>query len=203
MADPLTDIGAALTPQRSRAAVQWFQNQILRSMGRPVATEPTAPGVAPLRTKPDVVRTVQRVTPASIGSMCSFVYDPKHKRTLPYYDVYPLVFIVHVKPDRFLGINLHYLHPEMRKRLMIDLLRLNKLDSGRRLDMSYAILKRATNDVRFFAPCVKVYLRNFVRSGHVFIPIEEWHMAAALPLQRFVKQPESTVWADSSAAVRS
>jgi len=201
MADPLTDIGAAVTPQRSRAAVVWFRNQILRAMGRPVREAQIAPGAERLRTKPDIVRRIDRMSTQSIGAMCSFVYDPKHKGILPYYDVYPLIFVIDVKADRFLGINLHYLHPNLRRRLMIELLRLSRIDGGRRIALTYNFLKRATGDARFYEPCVKRYLRSRVHSSFVFMPIEEWHLAAALPLQRFIKQPEGVVWADSARMI--
>ena len=195
--DPLTEIGRELTPQRTRGAVVWFRNQILRVTGRPVREEPVAPGTQRLKTKPDIVRPLTRVTNESIGAMCTFAYDPKYKGFLPYYDRYPIIFVVHVKADRFLGINLHYLPPEMRKALMIELLKINKIDSGRRIELSYNFLKGATGNVRFYKPCIKQYLKSHVYSSFAFVPAEEWHLAAALPLQRFIKQPDSIVWADS------
>ena len=39
------------------------------------------------------MRDKERLTTRPIiGSMYSFYYDPKHKKTLPYYDRFPLVF---------------------------------------------------------------------------------------------------------------
>lgn len=38
----------------------------------------------------EVIRTSESV----VGNMYMFFYDPKHKDTLPYYDTFPLVFIV-------------------------------------------------------------------------------------------------------------
>ena len=44
-----------------------------------------------------------------IGKMFFFWYDPKHKKTLPVYDRFPLVFPIERYTDGFLGLNLHYL----------------------------------------------------------------------------------------------
>ena len=50
--------------------------------------------------------------------MFMFIYDPKHKDTLPFYDTFPLVFPIEIYSDSFLGINLHYLPPVLRAKLM-------------------------------------------------------------------------------------
>jgi hypothetical protein len=67
---------------------------------------------------PEPFRRIQDLTENSIGKMYSFVYDPKTKEQLPYYDIYPLVFPIEYYNDGFLGINLHYLPPVLRARLM-------------------------------------------------------------------------------------
>ena len=40
-----------------------------------------------------------------------FFYDPKYKKTLPYYDTFPLVLPLERIPGGFAGINFHYLRP--------------------------------------------------------------------------------------------
>ena len=44
-----------------------------------------------------------------IGRLNMFLYDPKYKDKLPYYDVFPLVLPIQRYSDGFLGINFHYL----------------------------------------------------------------------------------------------
>ena len=53
-----------------------------------------------------------------VGQMYAFSYDPRHKETLPYYDTFPLVVIAEPLPTGFSGINLHYLSPMVRARLL-------------------------------------------------------------------------------------
>ena len=57
----------------------------------------------------------------TIGRMYAFFYDPKHKKTLPYYDRFPLIFPIGPADKGFLGINLHYLPYVLRAKLMDEL----------------------------------------------------------------------------------
>jgi hypothetical protein len=43
---------------------------------------------------------------------------PSSRRQLPYWDRLPLIFPIEIYPDGFLGINLHYLPPMYRAKLM-------------------------------------------------------------------------------------
>jgi len=47
----------------------------------------------------------------SVGRLNMFFYDPKYKKTLPYYDTFPLVLPLERIPGGFAGINFHYLRP--------------------------------------------------------------------------------------------
>ena len=53
-----------------------------------------------------------------IGNMYQFMYDPKHKATLPYYDRLPLIFPINKAKGGFLGIKFHYLQLPLRAKLM-------------------------------------------------------------------------------------
>lgn len=134
-----------------------------------------------------------------IGDMISFVYDPKHKKTLPYYDTFPLVFPIEIKQDGFLGINLHYLPPQYRLVLLTALYTLRNntnMDHTTRLNITYNILKGASQ-FRGFKPCLKRYLSSHIRSSRVVVPPNQWAMTIGLPTARFVKASETKVWADS------
>ena len=52
------------------------------------------------------------------GKMYFFHYSPKLKDKLPYYDSFPLVIIIEMYGDGFLGLNLHYLPLKMRMNLL-------------------------------------------------------------------------------------
>ena len=59
---------------------------------------------------------------AALGNMFMFFYDPKHKDTLPYYDSFPLVIPFSRAEKGFLGLNLHYIPPILRAKLLEGLL---------------------------------------------------------------------------------
>jgi hypothetical protein len=137
------------------------------------------------------------------GYMYMFVYDAKHKDTLPYYDRFPLVFPFSVQSDGFTGINMHYLPHVLRARLMDALYNLttnNKFDEKTRLRMSYDILN-ASSRYKMFAPCVKRYLYSHLKTRFLLVPSNEWDVALFLPLERF-NVNKRTVFNDSQNIIR-
>ena len=140
----------------------------------------------------------------SIGKMYMFSYDPKMKDVLPYYDSYPLVFPIEFYGDSFLGMNLHYIPPMLRARLMDALMRnINnkKNDKTTKLVISYNLLNGASR-YKYFKPCVKKYLFSHVRSPFVYIAPDEWNIAMMLPTDRFIGASRTQVYKDSQAMVR-
>ena len=57
----------------------------------------------------------------SQGRLNMFFYDPKFKKTLPYYDTFPLVLPLDPIKGGFIGMNFHYLPPAMRFTLFYKL----------------------------------------------------------------------------------
>jgi hypothetical protein len=134
-----------------------------------------------------------------IGSMYMFFYDPKTADKLPYYDVFPLIFPFKKTIDGFYGINLHYLPPQLRAKLMDGLYEYannDRYDETTKLKMNYSLLQRAST-LKFFKPCIKRYLSSHVQSSFMYVKPEEWDICLFLPTERFVKQSKQNVWADS------
>ena len=134
-----------------------------------------------------------------IGSMFMFFYDPKLKKTLPYYDTFPLIFPIDFRADGFLGINLHYLPPMLRAKLMdaiYQTINNTKYDTTTKLNISYSILSSASK-YRYFKPCMKHYLWDHVRSKYLNIEPKNWDACLMLPTERFQKATKQTVWKDS------
>lgn len=128
----------------------------------------------------------------TIGQMYMFVYDPKYKNTLPFYDAYPLVFPIEFYGDGFLGINLHYLPPLARASLMTNLKRLannNKYNDSTKLVISYEILKAYSSQFSGFENCIKRYLFAHVRSSFHQVSPYDWDKAVLLPLQKWKINP--------------
>lgn len=141
-------------------------------------------------------RFVSRPLP---GQCFMFFYDPKLKKTLPYYDRFPLVFLVDVDRTGFTGLNVHYLDPISRAKLIDALHELTtnkRYDENTRLRMTYALLQ-SSSKYRYFKPCLKRYLWAHTRSRLAIVHSDEWDLVAAMPLQRFVGAQTQRVWTES------
>lgn len=144
------------------------------------------------------------VTNIGIGRMYLFMYDPKTKDDLPYFDRFPLIFPFQKVTGGFYGVNMHYLPHMLRAKLMDALYTVanNKNnDDTTKLRLSYQILE-STSKFRYFKPCVKHYLNNHVKSRFLWVPAEQWDTALFLPLERFVGANKQQVWRDSRRMVQ-
>lgn len=137
------------------------------------------------------------------GAMYFFVYDPKTKKKLPYYDRFPLVVVMESAPGGFLGLNLHYLPYAERAKLMDALYTITnnkKYDDRTRIKATYDTLKSA-GKFRNFKPCIKRYLTGHVKSRFVYVNPSEWDIALFLPVENFKKASKSKVWAESRGMI--
>lgn len=144
-------------------------------------------------------RRLQMLTVNSIGKMYMFVYDAKNKDTLPYYDAFPMIFPIEFYGDSFLGINLHYLSPVLRAKLMDALyttINNKKYDNTTKLRMSYQTLASASR-YKWFKPCVHKYLFSHVGSAFIYVAPDEWDFALMLPTERFKGATKQQVFKDS------
>jgi hypothetical protein len=151
----------------------------------------------------NLLKEGDKVGRPQIGHMYHFRYDPKGKGTLPYYDTFPLIFMVGPAEKGFYGINLHYLPPKLRAALMdnlYDVASNKRYDQNTKLRISYDILKGASK-YRYFKPTFKHYLNAHVNSQFLKIDSAEWDIALFLPTERFEKAKKSRVFADSRKAI--
>jgi len=138
-----------------------------------------------------------------IGRMFMFMYNPKGKKTLPYYDTFPLIIMIGPAPGGFYGLNLHYLHPRVRAiffdRLM-DYTSDKNFDEGTRIRLKYSMLS-STAKLKAFAPCFKHYLLDHVVSKTVEVPPSEWEVALFMPSDNFKGESNASIWSKSRKLV--
>ena len=151
---------------------QWYRNRI-KELGTPSQAQ--------------LIRDGKITGRVNFGALNMFIYDPKLKNKLPYYDTFPLVLPIERYRDGFLGINFHYLPYALRARLM------SRLDPN----ANYSALK----NVRLVKPTLKRYLNSNVRSRFRKLEEEDFMTAIMLPVQRFKKSSASKVWSDSRKAI--
>lgn len=130
-----------------------------------------------------------------IGGMFVYQYDPKWKDELPWYDALPVIIPVEIYDDGWLGLNLHYLPPMLRAKLMDKLMEFRRRAHTRKayMQVSYQLLKAATK-TELFAPCVHRYLASHVQTRLIRVDDQYWETVAMLPIQQFKKASASKVW---------
>ena len=152
-------------------STDWYKDKI-REFGKPGAL--------------DLIRDGKRKKSPFYGRLNMFFYDPKFKKTLPYYDTFPLVLPLEPYSDGFLGINLHYLPMKLRLQLLdrlVDYSNNTKFDESTILDVDYSRLK----NINLIKPTLKRYLAGRVKTDFRRIDADEFMVAALLPVQRFKK----------------
>ncbi len=166
-------------------STQWYRDKI-KEFGKPGAQ--------------DLIRDGKRDNKPFYGRLNMFFYNPKHKKTLPYYDVFPLVLPLEKYPDGFLGINLHYLPIPLRIKLLdglVDFSNNTKFDESTKLVVDYKKLKK----IKLIKPTLHRYLAGQTKSQFRKIDADELTIATLLPVQRFKKASESEVWAESKGMI--
>ena len=191
MADSVVTNFLASVSAKSKKAVEWFKDIVNKTRAAAFTTSSA-------RNKIIKDRNIGQVKLPKIGRLYLFQYDAKMKDILPYWDVWPLIFPFDYAPNGFYGINLHYLAPNDRIRLMIALIKSagggGKMDENYKLKLSYNII----TSFKPAKPCIKRYLfSNVMGSGFYGISGNDWSYAAALPLHKFKGAGDKTVWSDS------
>jgi hypothetical protein len=163
---------AGITP-RTKQSIEWFRNKARQMFRGRVITN---------REKimdDDLLSRTNQVDKDPMGNMYMFFYDPKHKKTLPYYDGFPLIIMLGPAPNGFYGLNLHYLPPAVR---------------ARALD---AILGRGSVPSKYLGPARKHYLSKHVKSRFALVEQPEWEIATFLPMADWNKATANRVYRDS------
>ena len=176
--------------QRTKASREWFMKKI-KELGS-------------VRQR-DILqdKSVYEVNQPKIGQLFSYGYGPKHWRTLPYYDNFPLSIMVGPAPKGFYGLNLHYLYP-IERAIFLDKISSSMTDPTKsdtaRLQITYDFLKSSAK-YKEFAPCFKHYLTNHVKTKIVRIDPPDWEIAVFLPVEAFKKKSREYVWRESKRMV--
>ncbi len=133
------------------------------------------------------------------GSMYMYFYDPKLKKILPYYDTFPLAVVVGPAEGGFYGLNLHYLPPIMRARMLDALLgTLNNkaYNETTKFQINYQMLSKLSS-VPYYKECFKHYLFDHVESKLAEIQPPEWEIATFLPTAQWRKKSAGIVYGET------
>jgi len=137
------------------------------------------------------IKNLDRVTEGlktkriEIGGLYAYEYLPKNADKLPLWDKFPLVIILSFTNNGWYGLNLHYLPPVIRSKILSEL-NINRMNG-------VAIAKKFTqSDYGKFA--LKKYIATQMKSRPKIIPKKDWEIAIQLPFENFQKSTSTSVW---------
>lgn len=141
------------------------------------------------------------ITPKpKIGHLYFFVYDPKWKKELPYYDMFPLTMPIEAYDDGFLGMNFHYLPIMFRAKLLDGLLHIRGTKKGKEyLKVSYGVLQGLKNSP--YKPTLKRCLWSHFRSPFAEVHFDVLDRIIFLPVEDFKKSSKNEVWKESKKLI--
>ena len=138
------------------------------------------------------------------GSMYFFSYNPKTKNTLPFYDMFPLVFVLERVRGGFLGFNLHYLSPQNRA-IFVNYL-LEQSDSplwykseNAQLQLDYKKIIKNKKMLKYVFGTIKHYRFSQFVSKTILISPKDWKFFPFLPIDGFYNATREDVyrWAET------
>ena len=127
-----------------------------------------------------------------IGQLYTYMYNPKTKVKLPYYDIVPLVIPVQYTNNGFYGLNFHYLSLPERNKLLNIILPFSQKSETSKKKSSYAKLVSLASGI--WSPCCKRYLWSHIRTKFVNIPQEDWYEIIKMPVISFQKATTKEVY---------
>ena len=178
-------------PERTKESQQWFANKVKSLKGQISSMQ--------MLKDPHFIKA----TKFRPGFMYHFIYDAKGKEKLPYWDAFPLIVAVAPAESGFYGLNLHYIHPLQRARLLDRLMETtnnDKFDETTKMRFNYNLLTSVAK-LKYFKPCFKHYLYEQLDSRIMLVPSSEWEIAIFLPTEKFRGENKREVWRESKKSV--
>lgn len=143
-----------------------------------------------------------KVTKPQAGKLYAYMYDAKHKDTLPYWDKFPLIIFLGTgkqgSTQLMYGLNLHYIPPKARQQFLEELLKqyasTPTITNNTKLKIDWSKVKGFKGADKM----IKAYLPGNIKGALVEIKPADWANVIMLPLQQFISQGKrfsaNTVW---------
>lgn len=136
------------------------------------------------------------------GKLYAYIYDAKHKDTLPYWDKYPLIinlgFGQNGSSRVMYGLNLHYIPPKARQAFLEELLKQYAntpvISNKTKLKINWSRVKGFKGTDKM----IKSYLPGHIKGPMIEIKPADWANVVMLPLQQFMSKGKrysaTSVW---------
>jgi hypothetical protein len=170
-----------------KRSAQWFQDKIKGLKGT-VKNRFSSTNAAKFYRESEKINDAVFKRRVSLGDMFCYYYNPKYRKTLPYYDMFPMIMLIAAEKETFLGINFHYLRPKWRA-ILLDRVTA-KIGGGL---PKWSKLR----NIKQIAPTIKRYRFDHIMRKVIPIEEDEQEIAIFLPTERFKKSGKANVWSDS------
>ena len=155
----------------------WYRNKLFQKSPGDIITDERSDEIG------DELKRDRNITTSfpRLFNLMFYQYKAKTRRDLPFYDKYPLAFVLETDARSFFAVNLHYYSPEER--------------------MGLAMTLEADRIPKFRKGAHK-YLLSEVRSPYLILAQQEWQTMCLLPVEEFVRDlggveipiPSTKVW---------
>lgn len=133
-----------------------------------------------------------KVTRPQPGKLYAYMYDAKHKDTLPYWDKFPLIIYLGLGKQGtstlMYGLNLHYIPPKARQQFLEELLKqyasTPTITNNTKLKIDWSKVKGFKGADKM----IKAYLPGNIKGSLIEIKPSDWANVVTLPLQSFYSQ---------------
>lgn len=133
-----------------------------------------------------------KVSTPTPGKLYAYVYDAKHKETLPYWDRYPLIVYLGLgkqgSSTLMYGLNLHYIPPKARQQFLEELLKryasTSTISNKTKLKVDWGKVKGFDGADKM----IKAYLPDHIQGSLVEIKPSDWANVVLMPLQQFMSK---------------
>ena len=170
-----------------KRSAQWFQDKIKGLKGE-VKNRFSSTNAAKFYRESEKINDAVFKKRVSLGDLFCYYYNPKYRKTLPYYDMFPMIMLIAAEKETFLGINFHYLRPKWRA-ILLDRVTA-KIGGGL---PKWSKLR----NIRQIAPTIKRYRFDHIMRKVIPIEEDEQEIAIFLPTERFKKAGKTKVWSES------
>jgi len=170
-----------------KRSAQWFQDKIKGLKGE-VKNRFSSTNAAKFYRESEKINDAVFKRRVSLGDLFCYYYNPKYRKTLPYYDMFPMIMLLSAEKETFLGINFHYLRPKWRA-ILLDRVTA-KIGGGL---PKWSKLRQ----IKQIAPTIKRYRYDHIMRKVIPIEEDEQEIAIFLPTERFKKSGKAKVWSES------
>jgi len=170
-----------------KRSAQWFQDKIKGLKGE-VKNRFSSTNAAKFYRESEKINDAVFKRRVSLGDLFCYYYNPKYRKTLPYYDMFPMIMLLSAEKETFLGINFHYLRPKWRA-ILLDRVTA-KIGGGL---PKWSKLR----NIKQIAPTIKRYRFDHIMRKVIPIEEDEQEIAIFLPTERFKKSGKAKVWSES------